>query len=67
MATATATPPDQAAPGRKRTKVPQPSFAERWGDKKGWARRVPLLPALVFVVIMTQLPFVATILVSFTN
>ena len=28
---------------------------------------MPLLPALVFIVIMTQLPFVATILVSFTN
>ena len=67
MATATATPPDQAAPAPKKTKVPERSFGERWGDKKGWARRVPLLPALAFIVIMTQLPFVATILVSFTN
>ena len=66
MATATASPPTRADSGKPR-KAPQPSFAERWGDKKGWARRVPLLPALVFVVIMTQLPFLATIVISFTN
>jgi sorbitol/mannitol transport system permease protein len=68
MATATATPSAPTASGQpKKGKQPQPSFAERWGDKKGWARRVPLLPALVFVVIMTQLPFLATIIISFTN
>ena len=32
-----------------------------------WARRAPLLPALVFVIAMTQLPFVATIVISFMN
>ena len=32
-----------------------------------WARRGPLLPALVFLVIITQLPFVVTIVVSFIN
>src|ERR1700712_1200059 len=67
MATATATPPSQAATGPKNGKQPEPGFVERWGDKRGWARRVPLLPALIFIVIMTQLPFVATIVVSFTN
>ena len=67
MATATATPPAQAVTGQKKGKQPQRSFSERWLDKKGWARRVPLLPALIFIVVMTQLPFVATILVSFTN
>jgi sorbitol/mannitol transport system permease protein len=30
----------------------------------GWARRIPLLPALVFVFIVTQLPFVITIFYS---
>lgn len=30
----------------------------------GWARRAPLLPALVFIIVVTQLPFVATILIS---
>jgi sorbitol/mannitol transport system permease protein len=29
-----------------------------------WARRAPLLPALVFMVIVTQLPFVATLVIS---
>ncbi|WP_149184792.1 carbohydrate ABC transporter permease [Streptomyces sp. TRM49041] len=30
-----------------------------------WARRAPLMPALVFMVIVTQLPFVATLVISF--
>jgi sorbitol/mannitol transport system permease protein len=32
-----------------------------------WARRAPLLPALVFTIIVTQLPFVATLVISFMN
>ncbi len=32
-----------------------------------WARRAPLLPALVFLVVVTQLPFVATLVISFMN
>lgn len=32
-----------------------------------WARRAPLLPALLFVVLVTQLPFVVTIVISFMN
>jgi sorbitol/mannitol transport system permease protein len=32
-----------------------------------WARRAPLMPALVFMIIVTQLPFVVTLLVSFMN
>ena len=32
-----------------------------------WARRAPLLPALIFVIVMTQLPFAATIVISFMN
>ncbi len=31
----------------------------------GWARRVPLLPALLLVVVVTQLPFVVTVIISF--
>lgn len=30
-----------------------------------WARRMPLLPALIFVILMTQLPFLTTIVISF--
>src|SRR3954454_18726416 len=33
----------------------------------GWARRAPLMPALVFMIIVTQLPFVATLVISFMN
>jgi len=33
----------------------------------GWARRAPLLPALIFIVLVTQLPFVVTIIISFIN
>jgi sorbitol/mannitol transport system permease protein len=35
--------------------------------KQAWIRRIPLLPALVFTIIMTQLPFVATLVISFMN
>ncbi|TWP52656.1 sugar ABC transporter permease [Lentzea tibetensis] len=30
-----------------------------------WARRAPLLPALLFLIIITQLPFIATLVISF--
>ena len=29
--------------------------------RQGWVRRAPLLPALVFTIIVTQLPFVLTL------
>jgi sorbitol/mannitol transport system permease protein len=32
-----------------------------------WMRRAPLLPGLIFLVIVTQLPFVATLVISFTR
>jgi polyol transport system permease protein len=32
-----------------------------------WARRAPLMPALIFMIIVTQLPFVATLVISFMN
>jgi sorbitol/mannitol transport system permease protein len=35
--------------------------------RTAWARRVPLLPALVFMIVITQLPFVATLVISFMN
>lgn len=31
---------------------------------KGWATRAPLLPALIFLIVVTQLPFVATLVIS---
>src|SRR5687768_18559158 len=32
-----------------------------------WARRAPLLPALIFMIVVTQLPFVATLVISFMD
>jgi sorbitol/mannitol transport system permease protein len=29
--------------------------------KQGWVRRAPLLPALIFTIIVTQLPFLFTL------
>ncbi|WP_228759917.1 carbohydrate ABC transporter permease [Pseudactinotalea sp. HY158] len=37
------------------------------GRSRAWARRAPLLPALIFTIVLTQLPFVGTIIVSFMN
>ena len=41
-----------------------PTTLRRTGE---WARRAPLLPALIFTIIVTQLPFVATLVISFMN
>jgi sorbitol/mannitol transport system permease protein len=38
--------------------------ARRVASRKAWSLRAPLLPALVFMVVMTQLPFVATLVIS---
>ena len=45
----------------------EPRAAGRGAMKRSgeWARRAPLLPALILVILVTQLPFVVTILVSF--
>ena len=34
------------------------------GSGSRWKRRVPLLPALVFAIVVTQLPFLATLVIS---
>ncbi len=46
------------------TVTPERPALRRTGD---WARRAPLLPALVFLIIVTQLPFVGTLAISFMN
>jgi sorbitol/mannitol transport system permease protein len=33
--------------------------------RQAWIRRAPLLPALIFLIVVTQLPFVATLVISF--
>ncbi|MDL2075244.1 sugar ABC transporter permease [Streptomyces sp. GXMU-J15] len=54
MTTLTAPPRTAPPPSRQRTKQ----------SSGKWRRRIPLLPALVFTIVVTQLPFVATIVIS---
>ncbi|MDX6283463.1 MAG: polyol transport system permease protein [Kribbellaceae bacterium] len=51
--------PAEAAGGTRTPVVNQPPRSA------AWITRAPLLPALVFLVIITQLPFVATLIISF--
>ena len=44
--------------------APAPGAARR---ASAWARRAPLLPALVFMIVVTQLPFLATLVISFMD
>lgn len=62
MTTATAriSRPGHATAAPSRNKAPR----ER---ALAWARRAPLLPALIFLIIVTQLPFVVTLIISFLN
>ncbi|MHA7275802.1 carbohydrate ABC transporter permease [Arthrobacter sp. HLT1-21] len=64
MATTTATTP---SPAGKRTRVPQSPQEKRRQRRDGWSRRGPLLPALIFMIVVTQLPFLATLVISFMN
>lgn len=57
MTTTTAPAPTPSAPGAAGRKALQ-----RSGE---WARRMPLLPALILTILITQLPFLVTIAVSF--
>ncbi|MDW4907212.1 sugar ABC transporter permease [Streptomyces sp. ADMS] len=56
--TATTTAPTAAAPAVRAPKRPS-------GRLRAWATRAPLLPALIFMIAVTQLPFVATLVISF--
>ena len=53
-----ATTPPVAAESAHRSTGPEASRTERW------TRRFPLLPALIFTIIVTQLPFVVTLVIS---
>ncbi len=39
--------------------------ANRRAKREGWVRRGPLLPALIFTIVVTQLPFLVTVVFSF--
>ncbi|MGX1480653.1 UNVERIFIED_CONTAM: sorbitol/mannitol transport system permease protein [Streptomyces canus] len=47
-------------------KTPPPPVHTRRssGAAAKWKRRIPLLPALIFTIVVTQLPFVATLIIS---
>jgi sorbitol/mannitol transport system permease protein len=63
--TATAQPP-QSSP----SSPPPDSSARRAGQDRpghGWRRRAPLLPALIFVIAVTQIPFLLTVFYSFQS
>ena len=56
-----------AVENRKDTAEPQPKGRRREKKSSDWPRRAPLLPALIFTIVLTQLPFVATLVISFMN
>ena len=37
------------------------------GARARWVRRAPLLPALIFTIVVTQVPFIATLIISSLN
>jgi sorbitol/mannitol transport system permease protein len=47
--------------------APSPQLLKKIARQGAWKRRGPLLPALVFMIIVTQLPFVFTLIFSFFN
>ncbi|NGO06508.1 sugar ABC transporter permease [Streptomyces sp. HC44] len=55
MTTLTAPPKTASPPSRTRKSS---------GAAAKWKRRIPLLPALIFTIVITQLPFVATLIIS---
>ncbi|TDC07110.1 sugar ABC transporter permease [Streptomyces sp. 8K308] len=60
---ATSSPPTPPTRAEDRTPVLPPP-AGRPTRARAWATRAPLLPALVFMIAVTQLPFVATLVIS---
>ncbi|MFI2346318.1 carbohydrate ABC transporter permease [Streptomyces sp. NPDC019443] len=58
-ASVTTQPPSPTVRSKQTRKTKQ-----RKGGVRAWATRAPLLPALVFLIAVTQLPFVATLVIS---
>jgi sorbitol/mannitol transport system permease protein len=44
--------------------APPPARPRKSSGRAKWRRRIPLLPALIFTIVVTQLPFVATLVIS---
>jgi polyol transport system permease protein len=47
--------------------VPRPTSSSRRTLSEPWRRRLPLLPALIFTILLTQVPFVMSIYYSLTD
>ncbi|MFF3243818.1 carbohydrate ABC transporter permease [Streptomyces sp. NPDC002870] len=60
MSASVTTPPPSPTVRTKQTRQTK----QRKGGARAWATRAPLLPALVFLIAVTQLPFVATLVIS---
>ena len=63
MSTAISAQSGARRPGR----TPDAARNTKLAQAGDWAKRAPLLPALIFTIIVTQLPFVATLVISFMN
>jgi sorbitol/mannitol transport system permease protein len=53
---------ERAAPATVRARPPRASVR-----RDGWRRRAPLLPALIYTVVVTQIPFLVTLWYSFQS
>ena len=61
MARVTVQPSTPAALASGGVRIRSAASATRW---EGWLRRLPVLPALIYVVLITQVPFILTIVYS---
>jgi sorbitol/mannitol transport system permease protein len=61
LATAQQLPADRGAPASRRQRSPS---SER---RKAWVRRLPLMPALIYMIVVTQVPFLVTLWYSFRS
>ena len=57
----------KARQGEARVSVADPTAAQRAQRRVKWLRRLPLLPALIFTIVVTQLPFLLSIWYSLTD
>jgi len=53
---------DRTAPSPREEVLPKAA-----GRRERWVRRLPLLPAVIYIVVVTQIPFVVTLWYSFQN
>ncbi len=60
----TSPPPASGHRGRSAKAKTDPSGRLQLSSRERWIRRAPLLPGLIFLIIVTQLPFVATLVIS---